>query len=264
MDETQVAKKLEVLGLGTKDAETYLALLKLGPSPVQKIAAETGLNRSSLYVVLDRLQKQGLVSVAGETGVRKYVSVAPERLERTAKERVEKARLTRQALESLVPEIEALVKHARHKPRVTVMPGVEGLRRAFEISLESREKKMRVFSHAGKIGRSLPGYLPQYVQERFRREIAMYGIHPGDEAGLEYVKHVPKGIDELIYLPEDKFRFPSDFAVFDDKVAFMSHETPVAVSIESKGIADVVKAVFDLARGQARRVGYDPHLKPHG
>lgn len=263
MEQTALIKKLSALGLDEKEAETYVALLSLGPSPVQKIAAETGLNRSSLYVVLDRLQRHGLVSIAADKGVRRYVAVSPERLERAVKERLEKAQLTRQAIESLLPEIRALAKHVRHKPRMTVLVGIEGMRRAFEISLENNERKMRVFSNAGKIGRSLPDYLPKYVRERFKRGIAMYGIHPGDEAGVEYVRHVPRGSDELIYLPPDQFGFPSDFAIFENKIAFMSHEHQLCVAIESKGVADVMKAVFDLAREEAKRIGYDPHERSH-
>lgn len=264
MELTELTKKLTALGIPEKDSAVYVALLRIGPSPVRTITTETGLNRSSLYVVLERLQKQDLVSIVAEKGVRKYAAVPPERLERAAKERLEKAQLTRQAIASLLPEIYALAKHERHRPRMLVLHGLEGMRRAFENSLNNNERLMRVFSHAGKIGKSLPNYLPTYVKERFKRGIAMRGIHPADKAGLEYMKHVPKGIDELIYLPETTFRFPSDFAIFDNKIAFMSHEHQLCVAVESKGVADVMKAVYDLARQEARRIGFDPHEKPHG
>ncbi len=264
MEQTALVKKLSALGLDEKEAEAYVTLLELGPSPVSALAHKTGLNRSSLYVVIDRLQKHGLVGIAADKGIRRYAAVPPERLERAAKERLEKAVLTRQAIETLLPEIRSLAKQERHRPRMLVLQGREGLRRAFEESLNNSERVMRVFSHASKIGKSLPDYLPTYVRERFKRGIAMYGIHPADEGGMEYVRHVPRGIDELIYLPEDKFKFPSDFAIFGNKIAFMSHEQQAAVAIESKGIADVMKTLYDLARKEAERIGFDPHAKQHG
>ncbi|HUY05123.1 MAG TPA: helix-turn-helix domain-containing protein [Candidatus Paceibacterota bacterium] len=260
---TPLVKRLTALGIPEKDAMVYLSLLALGPATVQKITKETGLNRSSLYVILDRLLERGLASIAGERGVRAYVAVPPERLIRIAKERLEHAVLTRQNLETLLPEIETLRKISRHKPRMLVLTGIEGLQRGFEEALENKERVIRIFSSAGKIAQSLPGYLPTFIRERFRRGIRMYGIHPDDKAGREMIKHVPGTIDELTFVPSDRFKFPSDLGIFDDKIAFMSHEPPLCVAIESRAIADVMKTVFDLAREEARRIGRDPYAR-HG
>ena len=179
------------------------------------------------------------------------------------KERLERAVLARQNLETLLPEIEKHKKLGRHRPRVIVFTGIEGLRTAFEATLESHEKLMRIASSAGKIARSLPEYLPRYMRERFRRGIRMIGIHPADEMGRLMVEHSPKGFDEYTLLPEDRFAFPSDLGIFDDKLAFMSHEPPLSVAIECKAMADNMKTLFDLAREEALRIGYDPHAR-HG
>lgn len=260
---TSLVKKLSALDLPEKDAAVYLSLLTLGPATVQQITKETGLNRSSLYVILDRLLERGLASVAAERGVRAYVAVSPERIVRIAKERLEHAVLTRQSLETLLPEIDTLRKTGRHKPRMLVLTGVDGLQRGFEEALENKEGVMRIFSSAGKIAQSLPEYLPTFIRERLRHGIRMYGIHPDDEAGRAMVKHVPETIDELTFVPADRFKFPSDLGIFDDKIAFMSHEPPLCVAIESKAISDVMKVVFDLAREEARRIGRDPYAH-HG
>ena len=214
--------------------------------------------------MLDRLQKQGLVSIAADKGVRRYVAVAPEHLERAAKERVENARLTQQALKSLMPEIRTLAKHERHRPRMRAYDGVTGLKMAFEETLESREKLMRVFSSTKDIYTSLPGYLPWYVLRRLRRGIKMVGIHPDEAEVVETLRRVPKIFDDLTVIPKkDWGGFPSDFAIFDNQVAFMSHRPPFAVAIESESIAEAAKVLFDLALAEARRRGFDPRNK-HG
>lgn len=265
MDQAALSKKLQALGLDEKESAAYIGLLRLGPAPVRAITANTGINRSSLYVVLDRLQKEGLVSIAADKGVRRYVAAAPEQLKRTAKERLERALLTRQALEALLPEIRSLAKHERHKPRMEVLPGREGLKTAFEKTLDDPKRTMRVFSSTKDIFRSLPDYLPMYVRERLRRNIKMIGIHPDDPEVTETLKRAPNTVDDLTVIPRERFKFPSDFALFDDKVSFMSHVPPYAVMIQSKGIADVMKTVFDLAHKEAHRIGYNPRtLDNHG
>jgi sugar-specific transcriptional regulator TrmB len=260
---TPLTEKLSQLGIPEKDATVYLSLLALGPATVQQIARETGLNRSSLYVILDRILERGLASVAGEKGVRLYVAVPPERLARMAKEKLEQAILTRQNLEMLLPEIDTLRKISRHKPRMMVLAGIEGLQRGFEDVLTSKEKVVRIFSSAGEIAKSLPEYLPLFVRERFRRGIRMRGIHPDDDAGREIIRHIPVTIDDLTFVPIDQFKFPSDLGIYDNKVAFMSHAPPLCVAIESEAISNVMKAVFDLAQAESRRIGRDPYAR-HG
>ena len=74
-------KYLEELGLSDKEAVVYLALLQFDNAAPSQIAEKTKLNRSTVYVVLESLEKKGLAS---ETNVGKtvhYQAAAPERLE---------------------------------------------------------------------------------------------------------------------------------------------------------------------------------------
>ena len=47
------------LGLDTKEAAATLELIRLGPSPVSRWAKHAGVNRSSMYVLLERLKSFG-------------------------------------------------------------------------------------------------------------------------------------------------------------------------------------------------------------
>lgn len=261
MEQTTLIKKLSALGLPEKDATTYLALLKLGPSPVQAITKETGLNRSSLYVVLERLLKGGFVTTTGDQGVRQYVALPPERIVGVAKERYEQAVLTRQNLETLLPELEKHRKLTLHRPTMKTLTGRAGIRSGFEYTLDVHEKKIRIVSDAGSIIKSVPDYLPRYIRERFRRGIQMIGIHPYDTAGKMMIALSSENIDDQVFVPPEKYSFPSDFGIFDNKVAFMDHKKRLCVFIESKAIADNMKALFDLAYEDAKRVG--KHFPPN-
>ena len=60
-------------GLSEKEASVYIALLELEVAVVQEIASAAGINRSSTYVVLEALQKRGLVNTNAGRGIKKYV-----------------------------------------------------------------------------------------------------------------------------------------------------------------------------------------------
>lgn len=256
-DMTPLTKKLSVLNLSEKDAGVYLALLSAGVATVQEIAEGTGLNRSSLYVVLDRLMKRGFVNIANEKPVRKYAAAPPERLVLAAKEGAEQSTLLLQNLATLSPALRSSHKSSRFRPKVEVLNGTAGLQKGFENALTSKENVMRVFSSTKNIFHSLPNYLPIFVQQRLERGLKMKGIHPDDEVSREMVRHIPNNLDEITLIPKEEFKFPSDLGIYDQTVAFMSHRPPFCVLIQSKEIAEVMKVAFDLAQQEAKRYSPD-------
>lgn len=256
-DMTSLTKKLSVLDLPERDADVYLALLSAGVATVQEIADKTGLNRSSLYILLDRLMKRGFVNITNEKPVRKYAAAPPERLALAAKEKAEQSTLLLQNLATLVPSLRSSRRSSQFRPKVEVVDGTAGLRKGFESALTSKENVMRVFSSTKNIFQSLPNYLPIFVQQRLARGLKMKGIHPDDETSREMVRRIPNHIDEITLIPEEKFKFSSDLGIYDEKVAFMSHRPPFCVMVESKEIAEVMKVAFDLAQQEARRYSTD-------
>lgn len=250
---TPLTKRLSALGLPEKDADVYLALLTAGTATVQEIANKTGINRSSLYVVLDRLMKLGFVNIASNKAVRQYAAAPPERLVLAAKEKAEQSTLLLQNLATLSPALRSAHKSSRFKPRVEVLEGIAGLQKGFENALASKENEMRVFSSTKDIFQSLPEYLPLFVQQRLARGMKMYGIHPDDEASREMVRRIPNTIDEITLIPKEKFKFPSDLGIYDETIAFMSHRPPFCVLIQSKEMAEVMKTAFDLAQQETKR-----------
>ena len=250
-----IKSELISLGLSEKVARVYIALLTIGTAKVKELVSETGLNRSTIYVVLDQLMKKGFASISNTRGVHTYSAVSPEQVIEAMREDARKNVIAHQALEALVPELERIHRSSRFKPRIEVFDGTRGLKKAFEEAINNKEKIMRVFSSTEDIFRSLPEYLPTFVANRLKQGIKMYGIHPDDYASRQMLKTVPNAGDNVTLIPRDKFSFPSDFAVWDDSVAFMSHRPPFSVRIMSKEIAEVTKVLVDLAQVEAKRYG---------
>ena len=248
-------KDLIEFGLSEKEAKVYISLLELETATVGDIAKKSEVNRSSTYVVLDSLKKQGLVSTSGDKNILHYFATSPELLLKTAEDMATKQEEIRKRIDRLIPELNALHKDTKIKPIVKVFEGKRGLINVFEDSFKSKEKFMRVFSSHKNIFNIMPEYFQSYVQNRIKFGIKMRGIQPNDEISKKIISMGPKNFDEAMLIPTEKYRFPSDLAIYDNKIGYMSPEKGgFAVIIESKEMADVMKSIFDLAWEEAKRL----------
>src|SRR5665647_1274883 len=78
----EMAAKLQSIGLTDKESRVYVAALFLGPSSVQKIAEQAGINRPTAYDILDQLGDYGLMSQSIENKKSVYVAEGPDAIER--------------------------------------------------------------------------------------------------------------------------------------------------------------------------------------
>ncbi len=242
-------------GLGEKEAKIYISLLELEIAGVQDIAKHANINRSSAYVSLESLRKKGLVSISDEKKVRQYIATPPEVILRAAEDKAQHQENVRKKIQSIVPEMKALYKGTKRKPIIKVFEGKDGLISAFEDTLCSSEKIIRVSSAVGNLARILPNYLPEYVRRRFDLGIKMHGIHPYDKVFKKISEQSPKKFDTPIGIPENKYKLEADLAIYDNKIAYMSPRNGgLAIVIESKDISDVMKNLFDLAFQEAKKL----------
>src|SRR3989344_5793051 len=174
-------KQLTEFGLGDKEARVYLALLELEIATVTEIATNSNINRSSTYVVLESLKKKGLVSTSEDKKVQRYIAVSPEMLLEEAKDNAIKAEEIKNKITDLVPELKALHKDTKQKPKVRVFEGKQALINALNDSLNNKTKIMRECSSPENLFKIIPDSVSAYIQKRTELGIKLYGIHPDDK-----------------------------------------------------------------------------------
>ena len=111
---------LETLGLSKREADVYLASLRLGEATSQDIAHAVGLTRTTVASVLERLCTQGFVSVHRKSGKRLYWIEDPHILVEH-----EKARLG--VVEELAGRLHSEYHQADKKPDAEVCDTREGI-----------------------------------------------------------------------------------------------------------------------------------------
>lgn len=101
--ELPIYKSLIKIGFSDKEIVVYLALLELGKRTVSAIARKAGINRTTVYDILETLISKKLVSISGKEPLQEYVAESPDNiLSMLRDELVEKQNILLEA-QNLVP-----------------------------------------------------------------------------------------------------------------------------------------------------------------
>jgi len=247
-------KQLINFGFSDKEARIYLALLELEAATVFEIAKQSGINRSSAYVVLEALKKKGFVGFSDEKKIRQYVASNPEILLSAAKSASKKQEDIKNNLESIIPELKALDKRNKRRPIVKVFESKNGAKEVYWDLLTTNANELRTYANPFNIFKYVPDFQNHDI-ERSKKDIKMYAINPATDEVLELYKRVkPQKPYEVALIPKNKFNFSSDMGIYGNKIAFVSPKDNFGIIIESKEIADMLKNSFDLAWEEAKRL----------
>lgn len=244
MDDVKLA--LAELGLASKEADTYLAMLELGPSSVQDIAKKAGINRTTTYVMLEGLKKYGLVSTFERGKKTLFAAENPEQLLDILTRESDVISAKKNKLEASLPRLLAIFNTVDDKPRVRFMEGEAPIREIMsEISRErdgvwemyavdeyliDAIKKMQTHEHRVNI--------PPRVKGR-----ALITVKPGC-----ILPYFDARNTEVRQLDWNAHQFSGDIAIFRDHVYLFIYKGRMgAIAIQSKEIVEVIRALFEMA-----------------
>ncbi len=239
-------EKLISYGLSQKEARVYLTLLEMGTALVTDVAKKANMNRSTSYVILESLAKNGLVSITERRNIRLYTPAPPERiilnLENNAKKYIELI----SSMKSVLPELKSMHSGSGPKPKIQFFEGTEGIKTAYEDTLTSKET-IRAFASIESMHTTLPGFFPDYYKRRAEKDIKIRSIFPDTPEAKERVKNNKEEKREAILVPKEKYSFTPEINIYDNKIVFMSLKERFALVIESEELADALKKSFELA-----------------
>ncbi len=225
--------RLTALGLTKREAQTYLALLKLEEAKAGVVAEHTKEDRTNVYDSLKNLIKKGLVSKVMKNN-RAYYRIAPP--EKLRDYLVEKGKI----LNQILPELNTLYSSYEPKPVIEVYEGKEGIKTVFNDIL----KEGKDFVGFGATDRAhilLPEFTEMYLKDRERKNIKARQFYPeGSEvlkSKLSTFKTIPK-----------EFSGPATTLIYGEKVAIFMWfiEPPVVVLIKNKEAARAYKNQFEF------------------
>ncbi len=152
-----VESSLHRLGLTVQEARVYLALVRIGRATVKEVTVLTGLPRSRLYDVLDRLEQAGWISKES-TRPKIYFPEEPRKIGAAVKGRVD------DSWRRVVGDLTTLYEKTSHLHRgvVKTLRGEENVWLRFEEMLDTTRETALV----------ILGFVPEHLTGRVSQILA--------------------------------------------------------------------------------------------
>lgn len=239
--------ELKHLGLSDKESSVYLAALELGPSPVQDISHKAKVNRATTYVMIESLSARGLISTFVKGKKRYYAAESPERLVSILEKHQAELDEKRKELEGVMPMLHALFNAEGAKPQIRYLEGVEGIETVQQVFEKLEGEFVQIYPYE-QVQAS-----EELIHGQGKHHAALRGQKTPHRVLLvaekqTEVKFPDMGEGEFRVLPPDRFPIHGSVTVRANHVFLYSHKSSIlSVVIVSKEIADVIKALFDLA-----------------
>jgi len=233
-------------GLSPSAAEIYLAGLEIGPATILQLSKKSNIKRTTVYGLLQELEKFDLFYIVKDKTKDKFVMADPKKLKLYEHERM-------QELDNLLPELTALWKSPEKKPRIRFLDGPHGMMElSQEVEKVSEQTKLEYYHFFGaeKIPLKTIGHqkLIEFVESKNKKNIKRKTlINKKENWVLDYLKKSNKTNLQFKVLPEN-INIQTRAIFYGDRYsAFVSLYPEIQiVIIEDPEIYKMQKLFFNL------------------
>ncbi|MSR85165.1 hypothetical protein EXS71_01870 [Candidatus Uhrbacteria bacterium] len=244
LDELRV--HLGECGFASKEIDVYLTMLQLGSASVQEIAQRAGINRSTAYMVIEKLQLQGLVATFSEGKKILFSAEDPQRLLSLVTEESSRVAAKKERLEQSLPKLLALFNARSDKPGIRFFEGEEALSVIREEIGQSRESIWEVYA--------VDEELIRLANTRGRERVTINRRATSGRRALMAIKPgcVPPFFDlsrsEARMMDYHRYPFSGDIVLTGDRLYILAMKRkPLGIIIESKQLTIMFRALFENA-----------------
>lgn len=260
----QLNNCLENLSLTDNQRKVYLYLFKEHKATVMEISKVTGLNRTTIYNIVEQLVNDELLHKESPKFGAKIIFSHPTKLVSFAKEKLSKYEDSTKQLSELMPELIANFKDLKLETRISQFEGIEGVKKMYNDVLETFENNPELkrdsligCSNLNKVIRNLPVRWSNQARKRQSElKITSRYLVPEDDNWRQYIKekYLMPGLKyhpRFKNLPKNLMQIDTEISVYANKVSFISlkEEEPIAVIIESKVFSDSLKILLETLWG---------------
>jgi len=244
-----IRKALKEIGLSDKECAVLLVLLEKGSMYAAAIAKTAKLNRTTAYGILKELSGKGLASQIKRDGADQWQSIAPELLPGYIERRRDALTESSKAVENALPQIKLLRTKGKALPKVQFFEGVDGLKQAYEDTLENnKEKRLRDITGIDAAFNLFDAaWIEYYLKKRAKLGVQCVDLVPDTDWGHKSKLDDEKYIRTTKFLPREH-GFDAEVSIYDNKVGIFSYaeNNPVAILIEDDTISHMMKTLFDF------------------
>ena len=246
--EEQLLSKLRSLGFSDKESKVYIASLKLGSAPIQKIAKLATVNRATTYVVVQGFMNKGLMSSYTKGKKRLFTPESPDKLSALIREDKAEVEAKENTINEILPSLSGLYDTTQggNKPQVKFYEGKLGLNAVREEILKTKSKEaFSIFNLDAREGVFTPEESNAFNKKRIAKKVSSHSIYSSSKGDFLLDSKLEKVLYK--YIDKSKYNSPIDITVFDDNLAITSFKDPImSVIIQNESIANAIRQILTL------------------
>jgi len=242
------------LGLTLDEASVYLELLETGEGTPLSISRITGINRTKVYRLIEKMESEKLV-VQEIHDTTTMVSPAPiERVEELLKQKQSMVAELSKNWNEAATTLSQLQASRQAETKVKYYKGKSGIEQMVWNVLKAKNEivgyTFRDLSHF--VGAK---FMDSFVEEFKRRNLKMRDIYGDEYLGSQPIDNNWAGKIDSRYLPGKILAVPHQMDIYDDVVTFYSwNEGEVwGTEIYNPKVAQMQKQLFELAWEKAKK-----------
>lgn len=228
-------KELAGLGLSEKEADIYLACLKLGEATSQSLSKITNIKRSTVYDLCDSLKNKSLLSTSKKEGKTFFIAESPKKILQILKQKEER-------IKEIIPQLEEISNTISQKTEVNFYEGVQNIQNLSHEILNSKE--ILVYGNSKIAEKFLEHYGENFARKRVDKKIMLKGVLEPEVPTYMKSKDISKytKIRTMANFENEK----SAYFIFDDFLLIISFFGNVnAIKIKDKNIVNFQKNLFE-------------------
>jgi transposase-like protein len=234
---------LQKIGLADNEAKLYLYLLKNPNKTAQQLAKETGIQRTNIYRLLDRLIEYQLIS-SDDSPVKTFVASAPQNLQVILNNKQTELKQVSASLSALMPVFRAQHSLSLDKPGVLHMANKNGLELLLKDMAHSRTEILLFASDDVPLDQETLASFRQLIYQRKKNGILTRALFHNGNRNEEIINNFSEMGIFVRFLGSVPFR--SDIAIYENNIAFTVYEPSLNVTvITNVHIAGVMRLLFE-------------------
>lgn len=231
--------------LDKKESEAFLELVRIGASPVSKWARHAKVNRTSMYVILERLLATGLVNTFLHDNVQHVQAIPVSKIITLLDQKQRVIDTTKSFLNIQLPELLALEKTNTITPKVQFYEGRSRVEAMYEEVL--KEKSFCSFFHPERVKTIMPIYYHKIPLAIKNNNGTAKELLVNCKNAEEYKKLYASKRHKIAVLPKG-IMFSSDTIITKDKIFLVGYgkDTVVGTEIWNGELAQTQSTLFGL------------------
>lgn len=237
----QLKNILSNLEVPAEQAEVYLAILRLGKANYTQLAHETGLKRTTLYLIVDKMEKRGLVT--RDLSNRNLQAVHPRAF-------FDKLQNNNLVFLHAIPQFESILQKENNITKVKYYSGSKGIQQLFadELAYYKNKKEKILRTIAGSSFYSVDAdFRDLYAKQRQETGIDTRIIGSYDLKNFTQKYKEQFSMQEIKLLPENLGKITGRISACPSRISLIGFmDDNSGITIESRELAETFIKFFDF------------------